>query len=138
MGERTQKWEEWQEAIVPKSFVKKNSNRYTQQSDHHYNNGTLQALATGCPGNCCGIYEMKVKRNDEEAVVYIGSSCRKERKSLYERIREYLTHGSHIKQIVQRYLDRGFQVWVRWMQISADLFQTSDDGKSLAEELELS
>ena len=81
---------------------------------------------------------MKVKRNDEEAVVYIGSSCRKERKSLYERIREYLTHGSHIKQIVQRYLDRGFQVWVRWMQISADLFQTSDDGKSLAEELELS
>lgn len=129
-----EKWSWWQEAMVPNEIGRKDPMKYsrrTEQSDyktHYFNKKTLEILYQNCSNkHCCGIYELKVVKNGQRAVVYVGSTCRGEGKSLGKRIWEYMTHGSHKRESIQNALDKGFSVWVRWLKISEDIFPLSPE-----------
>ena len=65
--------------------------------------------------------------------MYIGSTHRRAGRSIYKRISEYLTNGSHKRKIIQRGLDKGFKIYGRWMKMSP---YHVGDRRKLAEELE--
>ena len=140
------RWTMWQEAIVPKSVGTKDGKRYSLRKDppgdktHYYNKKTREQLKEQCPDSktkrCCGIYELKaVTEDEEEAVVYVGSTHRKAGRSLYKRLSEYMTERSHIEKIIQRALDRKCQIHVRWLKIREDICRR-DSGEELAEQTE--
>ena len=107
---------------------------------HYYNNATRQELQDQCDdrGTCCGIYELKVVKGKTEAVVYIGSTHRRSGKSLYHRLSEYMTDGSHIRRIIQSALNQGFAIHARWIKLSQELCDEKCKGNriNIAEELE--
>ena len=141
--EERPRWSVWREAMVPQNIGAEDQELYSPRTarqgikTHYYNNKTRQELLTQCQeaGDCSGVYELKVERNGEEAVAYIGSAHRETGRSLYDRISEYMLDGSHIRRIIQRALDRGFEVHVRWLKIREDLFPEEDVGE-LAEDVE--
>ena len=135
-------WSVWREAMVPHNVGIGNPKLYAVRSvpagfqkQHYYNQNTRQQLARRCPerANCSGIYELGVGNNNRGAVVYIGSTHRRAGRSIYKRISEYLTDGSHISEIIQRALGKGFKIYVRWMKIKPYLV---GNRRKLAEELE--
>jgi len=76
--------------------------------------------------NCC-IYEWRAVRGNESYVVYIGSTCRnlcrrdtntcpctRGRCSLYIRVNEYATNGSHKERLIDDALEKGFRLQVRY------------------------
>ena len=67
--------------------------------------------------------------------MYIGSTHRQTGRSLYDRISEYMLDGSHIRKIIQKALDWGFEVHVRWLKIRENRFPQEDVGE-LAEDVE--
>ena len=125
--------------MVPEDIGAEDEELYSPRTarQHYYNKKTRQQLETQCrdDGDCAGVYELKVKGNGEDRVVYIGSTHRETGRSLYDRISEYMLDGSHIGEIIQRALDRGFEVHVRWLKIKRDLFPEEDLGE-LAEDVE--
>lgn len=75
----------------------------------------------------CGIYEWRAKRNEEVAVVYIGSTCTKKSGSLRGRVKEYCKTGSHKGDFINEALKMGYQLQVRMKPASS---------KKVAEQLE--
>ena len=64
----------------------------------------------------CGIYEWKIEKTSRvkhEDVVYIGSTCRSAG-NFITRIMQYCTNGSHISYFIERALQKGFDLYVRF------------------------
>ena len=141
--ERPVYWSVWREALVPKEIGAKDPKSYSPRTahkgikTHHYNESTRRDLRTQCEeaSDCCGVYELKVENGNQTAAVYVGSTCREAKKSLYDRISEYMLDGSHIRKIIQRALDASFRVYVRWLKIKEDDFP-GEDLRKLAEDVE--
>jgi hypothetical protein len=66
----------------------------------------------------CGIYEWKVKREEEEIVVYVGSSCNDGNSPLKDRILQYCRNGSHKIDLINYTLSKGYDLYVRWGEFS--------------------
>ena len=114
-------WSVWREAMVPEYIGAEDERLYSPRTalrgirTHYFNEKTRQQLLRPCQddeGDCSGVYELKIENDDEEAVVYIGSTHRQAGRSLYDRISEYMLDGSHIRRIIQRALNDGFEVHV--------------------------
>lgn len=130
------RWSHWREAMVPDNIGNDNPDKYSRRwgdGTHYYNKKTRRKLVEACSRKCCGIYEFEIRRGNERAVVYVGSTCRAAGKSLKGRISEYLFHGSHIAEIIQRALDDGFKIRVQWLKVSTRLFNTTQEGRKLAQ-----
>ena len=65
----------------------------------------------------CGIYEWQARGTFEdepdEVVVYVGSTFRAKPGALRNRILEYCDDGSHKSAIMNKALQRGYELWVR-------------------------
>ena len=65
----------------------------------------------------CVIYEWQARGTfvgePGEVVVYVGSTCRAKPGALRDRILEYCDDGSHKSAIMNKALQRGYELWVR-------------------------
>ena len=105
-------WSRWYTILVP-------DNRGHEGMIDDTNLNALRQI------NCC-IYEWRAVRGNESYVVYIGSTCRNScrrdsgtcpctrRCSLYIRVNEYATTGSHKERLIDDALEEGFRLQVRY------------------------
>ena len=58
-----------------------------------------------------GIYELRLNKEEETCVVYIGSSCAEG--GLYARLSQYVTNGAHKALLIQKALSAGATIEAR-------------------------
>lgn len=106
-------WNTWKKVMVP-TVAGHQRDTFSKRPGAHqgFRRKELNnAFATY--GYECGIYEWRAKRNEEITVVYIGSTCRAKRGSLWQRIKEYCLNGSHKEVYINEALAKGYTLEVR-------------------------
>ena len=123
-------WSSWEKAIVPDKPLGED---YETRGDGE--KGVMcKEIRKVLPNvmRRCGIYEWQARRTlvdqQDELVVYVGSTCRAKPGSLRRRILEYCMNGSHKSAIINTALERGYELWVR--------VKTSNGTRVGAEEME--
>ena len=127
-GSHAHGWTDWVRAMVP------TDEEYYDQARNRGHFGfmctDIRAAFPNRTLELCGIYEWQaVGTFDHQPnyVVYVGSTCRRKRGALGQRINEYCQKGSHKYDLINEALIKGYELWVR--------VKTSD-GKKDAEDME--
>ena len=127
-------WSRWEKAIVPDEPLGED---YETRSDGE--EGVMRKkIRKVLPNEMkkCGIYEWQARGTFEgepdEVVVYVGSTCRAKPGALRDRILEYCDDGSHKSAIINKALQRGYELWVR-VKTSG---RSSDRSRKTAENME--
>ena len=128
-------WSKWTKAMVPPYYT---GGKNLQRRGPNQVGFIWSRIRKAFPhlARHCGIYEWGVKRplldETEIRVVYIGSTCRVKTGALRGRIREYLTDGSHKKDLMNNALRSGYELWVRVKPTSDRLNAEGMENKLLA------
>ena len=138
----TEGWSRWVRGIVPEKngrVVGRHRQHFERRSDDQQ--GLLCTnIREALPDEMseCGIYEWQARRPrrgtraGHRNVVYVGSTCRAEPGSLRARILEYCDDGSHKSAIINKALQRGYELCVR-VKTSG---RSSDHSREAAENME--
>ena len=128
-------WSDWVRAIVPVEN-KHNEHSYEDRSD-----GQTGVMCTNIREALtdemseCGIYEWQARRPGGRNVVYVGSTCREAPGSLRDRILEYCTNGSHKSGIINKALQRLYELWVRVKTSGGSSDHSREVAKNMEDEL---
>ena len=103
--ELPEEWTDWIKIIKPKAskgdgWRWKRKNWYTNLAE------LKQSI-----GDESGIYELRLNKEEDKRVVYIGSSCAEG--GLYARLSQYATNGSHKVLLIQKALSEGATIEAR-------------------------
>ena len=127
-------WSSWEKAIVPDQPLDDDC-----ETRGHDQKGLMwKEIRNVLPDvmRRCGIYEWQARGTfvgqPDEVVVYVGSTCRAKPGALRDRILEYCDDGSHKSAIINKALQRGYELWVR-VKTSG---RSSDRSRKTAENME--
>lgn len=100
-------WSQWMRAMLPTSS-RFTENRGPRQEGYMWSN--IRNELNGVVG-LCGIYEFQVRGGTQSAVVYVGSTCRRQAdggqcRRLNSRIINYRRHGNHKADLINDALRR--------------------------------
>ncbi len=114
-GEQSKGWSGWKRAMVPPDVEGRNLKpRGPNQV------GTMCSNIETAFGNLaehCGIYEWRAngtRPRQPNHIVYVGSTCLcRQPQKLGGRIIRYCKYGNHKKDLINKALGRGYEMWVR-------------------------
>ena len=131
-GSHAHSWTKWVRAIVPneeEQFQERESGHIgymrTNMTDA-FDKGTLEK---------CGIYEWQAEGtpvHQPNYVVYVGSTCRGKKGALKQRIQEYCKKGSHKRNLINKALNKGYELKVR---VKTSALNTKEDAQDMENKL---
>ena len=128
----TRSWSNWKLAMVP--WIPDLPEGFEQRGPNQV--GLIRSsIRDAFPrlARRCEFYEWQARRVDQpDRVVYVGSTCPGKAGGLRKRILEYCRNGSHIKDLINGALHKGYELWVRVQVVE----RRYPDGKEDAQELE--
>ena len=125
-------WSHWKKAMVPPETEGRNLQPRGRNQVGFICLNIENAFSD--QDQCCGIYEWQARKQHNNHVVYVGSTCRRKGGSLKDRIREYCTNGSHKRDLINDALGRGYELWVR-VKISTARYDPDLDAERMENEL---
>ena len=115
LRENKEEWSRWVQAIVPDRHLRGRYERRRRGQEGVMYKKIRRVLHNEM--NKCGIYEWQARGffigQPNAVVVYVGSTCRANPGSLRDRILEYCKNGAHKSAIINKALQRGYELWVR-------------------------
>ena len=113
------RWSGWQKLIVPGRDLGRDYKNRNGNNEGSYRVGRYLPKE-----GVCGIYEWRVKNEDDKIIVYVGSSCNDGNAPLRDRILDYCTDGAHKSDLINDALGKGYEMNVRYME-----FEGVDESK---------
>ena len=106
------KWSNWIWIMSRVKPFQSRGRRWTRRNGVGYRL-KYSELMLRIPANTCGIFELSARSGAHWVVVYVGSTCRKRKGKLLNRIQEYCKQGSDKGELINDAIAKGCHFYVR-------------------------